>query len=214
MRRPEPWRAGSAHIVAVPFVALTLIVGCGGDDEAAPTEPPEPPVATTVNISPASVALSSFGETLQLTAAVADQNGQAMAGPPVSWTTSDNSVATVSAGGLVTAARNGTATVTATSGSAAGTASVTVAQRAARVDVLPASVEISSFGRLRAAHRCALRRQRQCRRRRNHHLVPPRTPPSRPSTTAAWSPRSETAPRTSALKREQPPAPPRSRSRR
>lgn len=146
MRRPEPWRAGSAHIVAVPFVALTLIVGCGGDDEAAPTEPPEPPVATTVNISPASVALSSFGETLQLTAAVADQNGQAMAGAPVSWTTSDNSVATVSAGGLVTAARNGTATVTATSGSAAGTASVTVAQRAARVDVSPVSVEISSFG--------------------------------------------------------------------
>ncbi|MYH49594.1 MAG: hypothetical protein F4151_08735 [Gammaproteobacteria bacterium] len=81
-----------------------------------------------------------------MTAAVADQNSQAMAGAPVSWTTSDNSVASVSAGGLVTAVANGSATVTATSGSAAGTASVTVAQRTARVDVSPASVEFLSLG--------------------------------------------------------------------
>ena len=71
MRRPEPTRAGPACSVAAPIVALALIVACV-DDEAAPTEPPEPPVATTVSISPASVDLSSFGETLQLTAAVLD----------------------------------------------------------------------------------------------------------------------------------------------
>ena len=146
MRRPEPRRAGPACSVAVPIVALTLIVACVGDDEAAPTEPPEPPVATTVSVSPASVDLSSFGETLQLTAAVLDQNSQAMAGAPVSWTVSDNSVATVSAGGLVTAAGNGNATVTATSGGAAGAASVTVAQRAARVDVSPDAHTFSALG--------------------------------------------------------------------
>lgn len=146
MRRPEPWRAAPAWTLAVPILVLALIVACGGTDEAAPTEPPEPPVATTVSISPAAVDLSSLGETLQLTAAVADQNGQAMAGASVSWTTTDNSVASVSAGGLVTAVANGSATVTATSGSAAGTAAVTVAQRAARVDISPASVEFSSLG--------------------------------------------------------------------
>ena len=146
MRRPEPWRAAPARTVAWPTLALALIVACVGDDGAAPTEPPEPPVATTVSISPAALDFSSFGETLQLTAAVVDQNSQAMAGAPVSWTTSDNSVASVSAGGLVTAVANGSATVTATSGSAAGTASVTVAQRTARVDVSPASVEFLSLG--------------------------------------------------------------------
>lgn len=146
MRRPEPSRAAPAWTVAVPILVLALIVACGGDDGAAPTEPPEPPVATTVSISPAAVDLSSLGETLQLTAAVADQNAQAMAGAPVSWTTTDNSVASVSAGGLVTAVANGSATVTATSGSATGTAAVTVAQRAARVDISPASVEFSSLG--------------------------------------------------------------------
>ncbi|MDE0074225.1 MAG: Ig-like domain-containing protein [Gammaproteobacteria bacterium] len=146
MRRPEPWRAAPARTVAWPTLALALIVACVGDDEAAPTGPPEPPVATTVSISPAALDFSSFGETLQLTAAVVDQNSQTMAGAPVSWTTSDNSVASVSAGGLVTAVANGSATVTATSGSAAGTASVTVAQRTARVGVSPASVEFLSLG--------------------------------------------------------------------
>ena len=146
MRRPEPWRTAPAWTVAVPILVLALIVACGGDDEAAPTEPPEPPVATTVSISPAAADLSSLGETLQLAAAVADQNGQAMAGAPVSWTTSDNSVASVSGGGLVTAVANGSVTVTATSGSAAGTAAVTVAQRAARVEVSPTSVEFSALG--------------------------------------------------------------------
>ncbi len=146
MRRPEPRRAGPACSVAVSIMALALIVACVGDDEAAPTGPPEPPVPTTVNILPASVDFSSFGEALQLTAAVLDQNSQAMAGAPVSWTVSDNSVATVSAGGLVTAAGNGNATVTATSGSAAGTASVTVAQQAARVDVSPDAHTFSALG--------------------------------------------------------------------
>ncbi|MDE0475390.1 MAG: Ig-like domain-containing protein [Gammaproteobacteria bacterium] len=146
MRRHEPRRAGSACAVAMRIPALALIVACVGDDGAAPTEPPEPPVATTVSISPAAVDFSSFGETLQLTATVVDQNSQTMAGAPVSWTVSDNSVATASTGGLVTAVANGSATVTATSGSAAGTASVTVAQRAARVDVSPASVEFLSLG--------------------------------------------------------------------
>jgi uncharacterized protein YjdB len=127
-------------------VALALIVACGGGDETAPTEPVDPPVATSISISPASVDFSSFGETLQLTAGVLDQNGQSMAGASVAWTISDNSVATVSGSGLVTAVRNGTATVTATSGSAAGTASVNVAQRAARVDVSPDAPTLSAIG--------------------------------------------------------------------
>ncbi|MDE2897401.1 MAG: Ig-like domain-containing protein [Chloroflexota bacterium] len=130
----------------MPILVLAPIVACGGDDGAAPTEPPEPPVATTVSISPAAVDLSFLGETLQLTAGIADQNGQAMAGAPVSWTTSDSSVASVSAGGLVTAVANGSATVTATSGSAAGTAVVTVTQRVARVDVSPEAHTFSALG--------------------------------------------------------------------
>ena len=145
MRTSEPWRGGPALIVAVPVLILALAVGCGGEDDG-PTEPVEPPVATTVNVSPAPVSLSSFGQTLQLTAAVLDQNGQSMAGAAVSWSVDNNSVATVSAGGLVTAVQNGSATVTATSGNASGTASVMVAQQVARVDVSPAADTLVSIG--------------------------------------------------------------------
>ena len=145
MRIPEPWRGGPALIVAVPVLALALIVACGGGSDV-PTEPPEPPVATTMNISPGSADLSSFGETLQLTATVLDQNSQPMAGASVSWAIDDNSVATVGAGGLVTAVQNGSATVTATSGSASGTASVTVAQRPASVEVSPAADTLFALG--------------------------------------------------------------------
>ena len=145
MRIPEPWRGGPALIVTVPVLALALIVACGGGSDV-PTVPPEPPVATTMNISPGSADLSSFGETLQLTATVLDQNTQPMAGASVSWTIDDNAVATVDAGGLVTAVQNGSATVTATSGSASGTASVTVAQRPASIEVSPAADTLFALG--------------------------------------------------------------------
>ena len=134
MSRNEPWRRRLAPI------ALALVAACGGDDGT------EPPVATSISISPAQVDLSSFGETLQLTATVRDQNGQPIAGAPVNWAGSDNSVATVSPAGLVTAVQNGNVTVTATSGSASGTAAVTVAQRPSRVDVSPSADTLVAIG--------------------------------------------------------------------
>ncbi len=144
MRRPGPRRGQLAFtalaLVASAFAVTALIVACGGD------EPTEPSVATTIDISPASLDLSSFGETVQLTATVRDQNGQPITGASVSWTMDDNSVATVSTGGLVTAVRNGSATVTATSGSATGAAAVTVLQRPARIGVSPSTVTFSALG--------------------------------------------------------------------
>ncbi len=124
--------------------ALAALLVCGmlacGDD------PVEPPVATTVTIAPATASLSSLGETVLLGATVRDQNGEVMAGASVSWSSSDNAVASVNTTGLVTAAGNGTATITATSGTASGTASVSVAQAATAVSVTPGSVTLSAVG--------------------------------------------------------------------
>jgi hypothetical protein len=49
-----------------------------------------------------------------------------ISGATVTWATSDAAVATVSVGGLVTSVADGTATITATSGSVSGTASVVI----------------------------------------------------------------------------------------
>ena len=63
----------------------------------------------------------------------------ALAGATVTWASSAPAVATVSSAGLVTAAGNGTATITATARPASGTATVTVAQEVSAVAVSPAA---------------------------------------------------------------------------
>ncbi len=109
--------------MAVGAIAV-LVLSCG--DGAVEPTPPLAPMATTVTVNPASAALSALGETARLTAEVRDQNAQAMAGAAVAWESSEVSVASVDASGLVTAVAAGTATVTATAGAVSGTATVTV----------------------------------------------------------------------------------------
>ena len=83
-------------------------------------------VATILVLSATKVSFSSLGETEQLTATVMDQNGVYLSGASVTWDSSASSVASVSSTGLVRSVADGTATITATSGSAADTVLVTV----------------------------------------------------------------------------------------
>ena len=136
--------------MAVAAIAV-LVVSCG-DGAVEPTQPPAP-VATTVTVNPGSAALTAVGETVRLTAEVRNQNGQVMAGAAVVWTTSDASVAAVDASGLVTAAANGNATITATAGSVSRTALVTVMQSVASVRVSPSAGTIALGDTLRLVAR-------------------------------------------------------------
>ena len=117
----------------VTFLAASLVVfatasGCG-DSATEPLAPtPDPPRPTTVTVNPATAQLTGLGAAVQLSAEVRDQSGNVMAGAAVAWSSTAASVATVDAAGLVTAAGNGSATITATSGSASGSAAVTVEQ--------------------------------------------------------------------------------------
>jgi hypothetical protein len=67
------------------------------------------------------------GGTLPLTATPVDAAGAPVSGFTVSYATSNASVATVTANGLVTAVAPGTATITATAGGRSATAAITVA---------------------------------------------------------------------------------------
>ena len=137
---------GNAIAKALPRALLAAVLASGcGDGAIEPAAPPSP-VPAAVTVSPASATLQSLGETVRLTAAVRDQNGQAMSNAAVAWASSDPSVATVDASGLATAVGNGTATVAATAGSASGTATLTVDQVVAAVAVEPAADTVLAFG--------------------------------------------------------------------
>ena len=136
----------SCHRTSIRLSAVLAVValatGCGDGDSATAPPTPEPARPTTVTVSPATHELTALGITVQLSAEVRDQNARVMGGATVTWTSSASSMATVDASGLVTAAGNGTATITASAGSASGSAVVTVMQSVASVEVSPSAETI------------------------------------------------------------------------
>ena len=134
-------------------LALIPLTTCGKDSPTRsqapePTPPPTPPapVATRVEISPSSATLTSVGQAVQLTARVFDQNNAQMSSAVVTWSSSAVGVATVSSQGLVTAVMNGTAQITARSGSASANILVTVMQSLGSVVIEPSSATLMSLG--------------------------------------------------------------------
>ena len=102
--------------------------------------PAETPAVTAVEVSPASATLT-VGETAAFTADVTATGGASEA---VAWSSSNETVATVDADGLVTALAAGTATITATSDfddTVSGTGTVTV--NAAPVEPAVSAVTVS-----------------------------------------------------------------------
>ena len=126
--------------LSAALAGVALVWACGGDSPTVPPTP-EPVRPTTVTVSPATADLTALGAYVRLTAEVRDQNARVMAGATVTWTSNANSVATVDAVGLVTAAGYGTATITARAGSGQGTAEITVMEldRAALVALYEAT---------------------------------------------------------------------------
>ena len=131
---------------AIGLCAALWTYACGDGATEPPTPPPDPLRPAAVTVAPTTIEFTALGSTRQLTAEVRDQNGRAMAGAAVAWSSGEASVATVDASGLVTAAGNGTASITATSGSASGSAAVTVAQTVSAVAVSPAADTLVARG--------------------------------------------------------------------
>ena len=141
--------------VATLLLFFVLVV-CGRDSPtqpaappptpSPPTQPPTPPQPSRITITPSTATLMSIGQTVQLTASVLDQNGQPVAAATVTWSSNNVNVATVSNQGLVTAVGNGTATITARSGSVSQNATVTVRQTAVRIEIDPDTATLMAIG--------------------------------------------------------------------
>ena len=160
------WESGNAAVATVSNSGQVTAVGSGTTDVTATldgvsgsaTVTVEGPKATTLTLSTDNATTPALGAQLQLTATVLDQVGTLMVGAPVTWSTSDASVATVSSSGLVTSVGNGTARIVAQSGAVADTATMVVRQVVFSVTVEPDSLDLvhgSLAGVLRATARDA-----------------------------------------------------------
>lgn len=99
--------------------SVSLVAACGAD---APTAPAP---AAAVSVRPASLVMK-IGDTATVTASVTDAKGVALPNRGVTWSIADQTVAQVTALGVLTALASGQTTITATSEGKTATASVSV----------------------------------------------------------------------------------------
>jgi hypothetical protein len=128
-------------LLLVPVFAA-LAAGCGSDSTT------EPSVATTITVAPAA-SLDAIGAMQIVRAGVSDQKGKAMGNAVVSWESNSPSVTVTGLGGdsaSVKALANGTASITARSGSAAGSVEVRVAQVPVRAETVGGNGQAGAAG--------------------------------------------------------------------
>ena len=105
-------------------------------------------VLAGIMLAPDNVELTAISQSAHFAVIAADANGSPMTAE-VSLSSSDPEVASVTSAGLVTAHANGTATITASVGSVANTATVTVRQALARIVIVPDTVTLTLIGETR-----------------------------------------------------------------
>ncbi len=114
-----------------PMAALLTLgsLSCGGSKDNATPTPTAPtpfvPVVTSVRVTLARAAIQT-SDTVTATAVVLDQRGQPVTGQTVTWRSSDSTIASVSAGGVVFGETSGSPNITATVEAKSGTASLVV----------------------------------------------------------------------------------------
>jgi Big-like domain-containing protein/calcineurin-like phosphoesterase family protein len=116
------------RFVVARVASLLVAISCF-DQRQAPEAPTSPsfakggggPKLRSISVSPASATIA-VGQTIQLTATPSPTG----AASSFTWASTNAAVATVSASGLVSAVAQGTASITATSGSVTGSSAITV----------------------------------------------------------------------------------------
>jgi uncharacterized protein YjdB len=144
--RNANWSSSNASVATVSADGLVTTIAVGKADITVNAEGRKSVVPVTVSASTsstvtsvASVAVSLNASTLlagqstQANATVKDANGNTLTGRSVVWTSSEVTVASVNATGLVTALKGGAVTITATSEGKSGNASLITAMPAPTV---------------------------------------------------------------------------------
>jgi len=128
--------------VVVPVAGAVVMLACSGG--SGPTATAED--VARVDVTPAQAIFHALGQTLRLEASSYTDAGRLLEGRDHAWSTSDPAVASVDGSGLVRAEGNGSATITASDGSARDEARVTVAQEVRSAGITPTDPTLESLG--------------------------------------------------------------------
>jgi Tol biopolymer transport system component len=137
------------------LAALALFASLAACDPRSPTIPdpdPDPPgtddpsAPATIELSPGYFEFPALGVGQRATATVKNSAGVVLGDAVVAWASTDPAVVTVDASGGVVSVANGTAKVVATSGEAADTAVVVVAQVARSIVASPRTITLDALG--------------------------------------------------------------------
>jgi uncharacterized protein YjdB len=156
--RAITWSSDNTSVATVSSAGVVTAVSAGTANIAATSEGETgsasltvtPAPVATVTVTPTTVSVVR-GSTQQLAAETRDAHNTVLTGRAVSWSSSNESVATVAAGGLVTGVASGSATITATSEGQSGSSSITVTPApVASVSVALAPSTITAVGTAQA----------------------------------------------------------------
>lgn len=152
--RAITWRSIHTGVASIDTDGLATAVAPGGDtiiassggkaDSATLIVVPVP--VSAVLVTPNDTTLT-MGDSVQLAATTLDSKGDTLTGRAVTWSSSDTTIATVSATGVTVAVAPGSVTITAMSESASGTASITVTPAVSPLRVAPRPGVASSAAR-------------------------------------------------------------------
>ncbi|HWZ57436.1 MAG TPA: Ig-like domain-containing protein [Gemmatimonadaceae bacterium] len=128
----------SGHVTAVDSGTAVIAASASGVSASATIVVTHKNVAS-ITLAPASSNLF-VNQNVQLAATLKDSSGNVLTGRPITWTSSNTAAATVDQAGFVLAVAVGSATITAKSGGATGTASITVSNvPVASITITPAA---------------------------------------------------------------------------
>jgi len=119
IRRPSDQPARRKWSATFLLLAFLPVISSCKDSTGAP-------IPFRLVISPSNASMDALGLTQQFSATVEDKKGKPIIGIAISWSSSDQGVASVSTSGLVTGLRRGTTTITATAEGLSDQVSVTV----------------------------------------------------------------------------------------
>jgi CubicO group peptidase (beta-lactamase class C family) len=127
--------------------SLVLLLSACGSSDGPPTQPPSEVSVASVRVTPDSTDVPYRG-TRDLSAATLSASGTALTGRTVTWLSSNETIASVSAAGVVTAHLPGVVTITASSEGQQGTARIRVvaADLTSIVDSLRQAFAVPALG--------------------------------------------------------------------